>query len=141
MSPQSNVLQGALVILAGEDLSSLEDYLVVITHDSGTPEVLLPTSDDDQALYLIKSGDTDTNNVDLLPLEPGRNFRVKFKGTGSPGDMVVLADPSVSADKGKLRKLPTAAGTYRVHGWLEETAVDGQLALIRWSPQGNTTVN
>jgi len=135
---QTNVRQGDRTFLAGEDLSGKENYLVKLTHDGGTPEVLLPEAIDDQPLYLLLNGDTDGEVVDVRPLQPGYSMRIKFNGTGNPGDIVVLGDPT--SDAGKIRKLPTDAGTYRGLGWLEEQAVDEQEALIRFCPQGNITV-
>lgn len=138
---QTNIKDGDLVIIAGEDLTGKEDYLCMLTHDTGVPEVKLPTANDTQPLYLLLEVGEDTDNCDVRPLDPGKSVRIKFKSTGNPGDIVVLADVSVSADKGKVRALPSAAGTYRGLGWLEEAAVDGQLALVRICPQGNITVS
>lgn len=138
---QSNVQQGRIVRLAGADLSDKEDYLVELYDASNTPKFQLPDDQAAYALYLLISGDSSGENVDAEPPTPGKNYRVKFKGTGNIGDMVCLADISVADDKGKLRALPSTAGTYRVFGWLEEDAVDGQLALVRWVPLGNVTVS
>ncbi|MCX6553379.1 MAG: hypothetical protein NTY02_20630, partial [Acidobacteria bacterium] len=51
-----------------------------------------------------------------------------IKGAGNPGDLVCPAD---SGDVGKVKVQPTAAGSYRNVGILEEIAKDGQLALVR----------
>ena len=140
MSTQTNVQQGAIVVVAGEDLSSKEGYLVELYNDAGTAKARVPTSNDVQQLYLLDDDGESGANVTLLPLESGKSFRIEFEGTGAIGDIVVLADTAVAGDRGKVRELPTAAGTYRGLGWLEEAAVDGQQALVRCSPQGNVTV-
>lgn len=54
---------------------------------------------------------------------------------------LVLADPGTAADKGKVRVLPAAAGTYRVLAIAEEKGVDGQLVLCRPAMVGNVVVS
>ena len=54
---------------------------------------------------------------------------------------MVLADVATAADKGKVRVLPAAAGTYRGLGIAEQVGVDGQLVLVRPAPIGNITVS
>ena len=44
------------------------------------------------------------------------------------------------ADKGKVRVLPVAPGTYRGLGIAEQVGVDGQLVLVRPALIGNITV-
>lgn len=140
---QSNVQQGAVVHPSGVDLSGMEDYLVELYDDSGTAKFRLPASNDAQALYVLQDGgDASGDNVSAIPLEGGKNYRIKTNGTADAGDVFCLADgEGVAGDKGKIRALPAVAGTYRGLGWFEEAAVDEQLALVRWSPQGNITVN
>ena len=43
---------------------------------------------------------------------------------------LVLADASTAADKGKLRALPAAAGTYTVRAIAREAGVDTQHVLV-----------
>jgi hypothetical protein len=57
-----------------------------------------------------------------------------------PGDVLVLADCTLEADRGKVRALPTAAGTYRGLALAEEAGVDGQLVLARPAMIGNIVV-
>jgi len=140
MSKQSNVKQGPIQVLAGEDLSGLEGYLVELYNNSGVAAARVPQSVDTQPLYVLDDDGDEGEHVTLIPLDPGQQFRIKMEGTGSVGDIVVLADTSVAADRGMVRALPADAGTYRGLGWLEEAAVDGQLALCRILPQGNVTV-
>ena len=116
---------------AGENLTDKESFVVVLTHDGGTPEVVLPTAQSDQGIYLVKHGDSDGKLVDLDPLVPGKVQTAKLKGTCNPGDQLVLADETTPADAGKLRVLPAAAGTYMLHAQAEEAGVDGQIVRIR----------
>ncbi len=138
---QTNVKVGSLRVLAGEDLTGMADRLVVLTHDTGVPEVKLPTAVSDYALYLLLDAATDAALVDVAPIQAGANVRVVLKGTCNPGDVLVLADPSTAADKGKVRVLPTAAGTYRGLALAEEKGVDGQLVLCRPALIGPITVS
>ena len=50
---QSNTRVGDFRVLAGEDLTGKESYLVKLTHDSGVAEVLLPAANSDYALFLV----------------------------------------------------------------------------------------
>ncbi len=137
---QSNTRVGDIPVLAGEDLSDKEGRLVKMTHDSGVAEVLLPTANSDYALYVLIEGAADAASVSVRPIEAGRNIRVRLNGTCNPGDVLVLADVSVAADKGKVRALPSDAGTYRGLAIAEEAGVDEQLVLARPAMLGNITV-
>ena len=138
---QTNTRTGAIRVLAGEDLTDKEGRLVVMTHDTGVPEVKLPSAITDLAVYQLNDGAADAELVDVEPVEPGRNIRAVLKGTCNPGDSLVLADPGTAADKGKVRTVPAAAGTYRVLAIAEEKGVDGQLVLCRPAMIGNVVVS
>ena len=136
---QTNVQEGAIRILAGEDLTDKEGHLVVMTHDGGVPEVKLPTHVSDFALWVLDEEGEDADYVSILPLNPNRSIRVKLDSTCSPGDVLVNADPTAHA--GMVRKLPTAAGTYRGIAIALESGVDGQEVLCRPASLGNITVS
>lgn len=138
---QSNTRVGDIPVLAGEDLSDKEGRLVKMTHDSGVAEVLLPTDNADYALYVLIEGAADAANVSVRPIEAGRNVRLRLNGTCNPGDVLVLADTGTAADKGKVRALPSDAGTYRGLAIAEEAGVDEQLVLARPAMLGNITVS
>lgn len=141
MSSQSNTQSGAIVMASGEDLSTKAGYLAEIRNASGVAKAYLPDATTDLAFYLVTDGGAASgDNVTLLPFEPSRNHRVVLKGTCVPGDQLVLADPTTADDKGKLRKLPVTAGTYRVIAIAEESGADGQLTLARPAMVGNVTV-
>ena len=137
---QSNTRVGDVRVAAGEDLTGKEGFLAKMTHDSGVPEVLLPGSGVDYALYVVIEGAADTENVSVRPIEAGRNIRVKLDGTCNPGDVLVLADVATPADKGKVRVLPEDEGTYRGLAIAEEAGVDEQLVLARPAMIGVITV-
>lgn len=137
---QSNTRRGAFPVLAGEALAGLSARLLVLTHDTGIPEVKLPAANTDLAFYinLDEVADAELTNVEFL--NPEKTYRVTLKGTCNPGDQLVLADVGTAADKGKVRKLPVGAGTYRVIALAEEAGIDGQAVLIRPAFIGNVVV-
>ena len=138
---QSNTRVGDFRVLAGEDLTGKEGCLVKMGHDTGVPEVTLPAANSDLALYLLMEDGADGKLVTVRPVQPDRNVRLILKGTCNPGDVMVLADVATAADKGKVRVLPAAAGTYRGLGIAEQVGVDGQLVLVRPALIGNVTVS
>lgn len=141
MNPdQTNTKRGGFPVLAGEDLTGKRSRLVVLTHDAGVPEVKLPAANTDYAPYLLNEEGVDTALVEVDPLTTEKQVRVVLKGTCNPGDPLVLADVATPADKGKLRKLPVAAGTYRVVAIAEEAGVDTQHLKCRPSAIGNIVV-
>ena len=138
---QSNTRVGDFRVLAGETLTGMEARLVKLTHDTGVAEVKLPGANSDLALYILMEDGADGKLVTVRPVQPDRNVRLILKGTCNPGDVMVLADVATAADKGKVRVLPAAAGTYRGLGIAEQVGVDGQLVLVRPAPIGNITVS
>ncbi len=137
---QSDVQVGDIVVLAGESLTGKEGLLTVLTHDTGVAEVKLPAANGDYALYLLLDGGADGAHVSVRALEAGRNARLTLKGTCNPGDVLVLADVGTAADKGKVRALPAAAGSYRGLALAEEKGVDGQFVRVRPVMLGLLTV-
>jgi hypothetical protein len=137
---QSNTRVGDIRVLAGADLTGMEDRLVVMGQDGGVAQVTLPVANSDLALYVLTEDGDNGDLVAVRPLQPDRNVRVALKGTCNPGDVMVLADVATAADKGKVRALPAAAGTYRGLGIAEQVGVDGQLVLVRPAMIGNITV-
>ena len=138
---QSNTKVGDFMVLAGESLVGMEGRLAKLTHDAAVPEVMLPTTNSDYALYVVLEGGADATLVSVRPIEFGRTVRVTIKGACNPGDVLVLADVATSADKGKVRVLPATPGTYRGLAIAEEVGVDGQLVMFRPTLIGNITVS
>ena len=136
---QSNTQQGQIVLPAAVDLSGKEGLLVKIHNATNIAQFALPTADTDLALYVLTDGDAAGKNVAALPLSSDRNVRLRLKGTCAPGDVLVLADSS-GEDAGKVRALPTAAGTYRGLAIAEEAGIDQQLVKARPAMIGTLTV-
>ena len=140
MSKQSNTRTGKFSVLAGEDLTSKEGYLVKMTHDTGIPEVKLPAAITEITPFVVDEGSADAELSTVIPLAPDRNTRLKLKGTCNPGDQLCLA-AIAGADAGMVRALPASAGTYRVIAIAEEVGVEGQLVLARPCEVGNVVVS
>jgi hypothetical protein len=102
--------------------------------------MILPASLTANALYLILAGAPTGETGDFQPLTPDRNVRLPLIGTCNPGDTLVIADPSVEGQPGKVCALPSDAGTYRAIGIAEEKGVAGQLILVRPAALGLITV-
>ncbi|MBI5693659.1 MAG: hypothetical protein HZC55_26580 [Verrucomicrobia bacterium] len=120
---------GPFSVLAGEDLTGKRSRLVILTHDTGVPETKLPTANTADALYQLQEEGADATRVSIERFGPHRSFRVPLKDAVNPGDRLVLADVATAADKGKVRKLPVAAGTYRVLALAREAGVADQNVL------------
>jgi hypothetical protein len=129
---QSNTQEGDLLITANQNLSAYADVLVAPYNNGGTLVVTLPVANNDPAVYVLLYGAPVGGQATVRPLSPNRTVRVVAKGTGNPGDLLVLAD--VATDAGKVRSkagLTAGSGTYRVVGIAEEAFVDGQLVRTR----------
>lgn len=125
---QSNTQPGHKNYTADGDLRGREGFLHLLGYDG----LAIPEAQNDHAIYLLLEGADDAEQATAQALTTlDRNFRARAKGTGDEGDLLVLADPTTEADRGKLRALPTAAGDYRVFAVAEENFVDGQLVLAR----------
>lgn len=116
---------GPFDILAGADLTGKRSRLVVLTHDAGVPETKLPAAITDDAFYQLQEEGVDTARVSIERFGNHRDFRVPLKDAVNPGDRLVLA-AIAGDDAGKLRKLPAAAGTYRVLALAREAGVADQ---------------
>ncbi|QHI70478.1 hypothetical protein [Tichowtungia aerotolerans] len=138
---QSNVKFGPVTFPCGEDLTAASDHLAVLTHNLIGPWARLPSNQDDLALYLILEGAAADEAGYFLPLSPAANVRLPLIGSCLPGDKLVLADPSVEGQAGKVTVLPGAAGTYRVVAIAEEKAVADQLVLARPANLGTITIS
>ena len=133
---QSNTQAGQIVLNSSEDLQGKEGYLAKIINTSNVAEFALPEAVSDLALFAITDGGDEDENTAALPLSPERNVRLKLNGTCAPGDVLVLD----GTDLGKVKKLPTAAGTYRGIAIAEEVGADEQLVKARPAMIGNITI-
>jgi hypothetical protein len=100
----------------------------------------LPDSLTDPALYLVLEGAAADATGYFLPLSSAANVRLPLIGTCNPGDTLVIADPSVEGQPGKVTVLPEDAGTYRAVAIAEEKGIDTQLVLARPANLGTITV-
>ena len=132
---QNNTQVGPLPIIGTASLVGKENLLVKMTNASGTLNCVVPADIDDRVFGVVDDGKGAGEASSIVPLEPGRNLRVKLKGTCNPGDALVLADPSTPADAGKLRTVPAAADTYYILAFAEEVGVDGQKVKVRPAPR------
>lgn len=137
---QSNTQEGQIVLNSYEDLTDLEGQLVQIVNKSNVPAFALPDAVTDLALFVLTEGGEEDADSYAQPLSPDRNVRLRLNGTCVPGDTLVLEVPDGTND-GKVRKLPTVAGTYRGIAIAEEAGVDEQLVLARPAMIGNITVS
>jgi hypothetical protein len=132
---QSNTQEGDFLVTTNQNLSTYADVLVAPYNNGGTLVVTLPVANNDPAIYVLLYGAPSGAQATVRPLNPNRTVRIVAKGTGNPGDLLVLADGvTVPADAGKVRSkasLTTGSGTYRVVGIAEEAFIDGQLVRTR----------
>ncbi len=128
---QSNTQAGFIPHQTSENLTGHEGRLAV----PGETGLGKPLTAGSLALYLVIEvlGSTAVT-AQALPLD--HNVRIRAKGTGKKGDVLVLATPGESnADAGKVRTLPETAGAYFSPGIAEEDWADGQLVLTRPLPR------
>jgi len=132
---QSNTQEGDFLVTTNQNLSTYADVLVAPYNNGGTLVVTLPVANNDPAIYVLLYGAPSGAQATVRPLNPNRTVRIVAKGTGNPGDLLVLADGvTVPADAGKVRSkasLTAGSGTYRVVGIAEEAFIDGQLVRTR----------
>jgi hypothetical protein len=128
---QSNTQQGALPFPCGEDLAGKSGYLVKGARNAGGKFApILPTAIGDIPLFIVDEENTLGKDGTFIPLIPGEQRRIRLNGTCQAGDRLTLA-AIAGTDAGKLRKQPTAAGTYHLVAIAEEDGVDEQLILTR----------
>ena len=132
---QSNTQQGAVSFNSGEDLTGKEGYLATLVDGGSIAELLLPTAVGQLSLYVIDEGGAEDKESTVIPLVTGEDRRFMAKGTGSAGAVLVHADPSTPADKGKVRTVPATEGVYFSPGVAEEDFLDGQLIRTRVLPR------
>lgn len=131
---QSDTKAGEITVIAAADLSGLESRLVKLTSDGGVTKASLPATRRDIALFVVATGDIAGNEV-AIEAPSSTNVRIKAKGAGSAGGIVVLADPAIAADAGKVAAVPVTPGVYFSPGIAEEDFQDGQLVLVRPFPR------
>jgi hypothetical protein len=136
---QTNVKTGPVVFPCGEDLTGAADHIVVLSNNAGNPQIKLPTAQDDLVPYLVLEGSGAGENGSFQPLESTRNIRVPIVGPCNPGDTLILANPAIPGQAGKVTVLSALPGSYRGVGIAEEAGTNGQLLLLRPLPLGVIT--
>ena len=133
---QSDTKAGDIVVIASVDLTGNEGLLVKLISVGGITQAALPASQKDLAFYVVASG-TSAGGESAIEAPSLSNFRVKAKGAGAAGGILVLADPTASsgADAGKVIALPVTPGVYFSPGIAEEDFTEGQLVLARPLPR------
>lgn len=124
---QTNTKSGVFVDKAAENLTDKEGRIVTLSASG----VSLNASGSVVQPYLLVDGGVSGDSVAVQPLSPDQPVRIPLVGTCVKGDTLVVADPATTANKGAVRVLPAAAGTYGIVGLAEEAGVDGQTVLVR----------
>ncbi len=128
---QTNTIAGDKVFNAGSDFTGLAGRLAKLVNSGGVAVLSAIAALTDIPTFVVVDDNVVGKPVTGRPLSPGYNVRVTLKGACNPSDVLVIADPAVAADAGKVRVLPAVAGVYVQVGYAEETGADGQLLLFR----------
>lgn len=128
---QSNTQVGQIVLPAASDLTGMEGRLVGIIEVYNQARLNLQNNETNQnPLFVVVDGGAEGKSTAALPLSPDRNVRVRLEGACAAGAILVcssVAGPHI----GKVRELPTSAGTYVAVGIAEEPGIDEQLVKLR----------
>lgn len=140
MSSTNNAIQSdcqpdVRLLNSGADLTGMEGRLVVMQDGGSRAEVILPASQSALALFIVLAGEVEDKKSKLQSLLMPGNARILANGTGSAGAILVLADPSTPADKGKVITIPATEGVYFSPGIAEEDWVDEQHVKVRPFPR------
>lgn len=134
LEAQTNTKRGSRPINSGESLVDKEARLVMLADGGSVEEVVLPNAVTDVCPFVVLEGGAEDKNSTVLPLGSEQQVRIMAKGTGSAGDILVLAAIDGTED-GKVRTLPATAGQYFSPGIAEEDFADGQFVLVRPLPR------
>jgi hypothetical protein len=137
LNTQSNTQQGPRPFNSGEALTGKEGYLAVLVDGDSIPELLLPTTVSELALFIIDEGGALDKDSAAIPLVAGEERRIKANGSGSAGAILVLEAPGADPfpNKGKVRTIPATEGVYFSPGIAQEDFVDEQLVNVRVLPR------
>jgi len=144
---QGNTKAGAIPVIGNVDFTGKENLLTNIANNAGTPNLYFPAAATSTAFYIVDSGDIAGNVTWVEVPNTGDQCRLRAYGTGSAGDVLILASPTANAgaQKGMVRSTTgshapsSSSGTYFVFGYAEENFVDGQTVLARFIP-GTVTI-
>lgn len=129
MDRQNNTRLGILpIIVATTTLADKEGYLAKLSATGITPI----TAASDLGLYLVIQGAAVGAYAEVQALSPERNVRIRANGTGSKGNVLVLA---TAGDVGKVQAYAAQTGVLFSPGIAEEDWVDEQYVLVRPLPR------
>ena len=131
---QSNTQKGTRSYNSGIALVGLEGRLVKVVDGGSIAELLLPEAVSDVALFVVVDGGAIDTESQVIPLVPGDEIRIRAKGTGSAGAVLVQA-AIAGDDAGKVRTQPATEGVYFSPGTAAEDFVDGQLVKVNPMPR------
>lgn len=128
---QNDTKEGLITILATDNLTDKEGFLVKIENATPVPgQAALPDDNADFCLFVVSAGGAAGAYVDLQPLSPNRNVRVKTSGIIAAGEEVLLQAPGGTV----ITRTGAAADTYFSPGIAEEDCASGGFVKIRPFP-------
>jgi len=133
---QSDTRKGDLDFIGAVNFTGLENFLAKLANNGGTPNLYLPASAADIALYIVMSGDIAGNPTYVEVPETGENCRLFARGSGNAGDKLILAAvPAMGNISGTSNANPDVITTTAPHGLLvgENITITGVV--------GDTAVN
>jgi hypothetical protein len=124
---QSDTRTGDISLPANSNLTGKENYLVKIVNIAGVAGVDLPNSVDDEAVFILMSGDVQGNQVAVEAPSLNENCRVMVDSVNAivPGDKLALS-PNVP---GALYKPIAGAGAHQ-YTFIAEEAVAAGAVLV-----------
>lgn len=131
---QSNILSGSRKFNSGEALTDMEGRLVKLVDGGSIPELLLPEAVSDICLFVVGDGNGLDEESEVIPLEVGKEIRIRTNGVVAAGAVLVL-DAIAGANIGKVVTIPAVAGIYFSPGIAAEDAVDEQLIKVNPLPR------
>jgi hypothetical protein len=116
---QGDTRRGDLAVVGNVNFTGLENFLAKIGNNGGTPNLYLPASVADIALYIVMSGDIAGNQTGIETPDSGENCRLLARGTGNAGDKLILMDvPKVGVITGTSNATPDVITASAAHGLL-----------------------
>jgi hypothetical protein len=88
---QSNTHQGQIEVIAGDNLTGKEGYLVKVVDNAGTLNAYLPAAVTDEALFIVGEGAVAGALATLIPLVAGNQYRAYLGITTIVGGDKIVA--------------------------------------------------
>jgi len=117
---------------ANADLDTKQYYLV---EQVAGEKVDLPDNNADICIGVLLNKPKSGENASVRMLNSAGSCWMVASAAIAEGDLVVMADVTTAANKGKIRTLPTAVGTYYIVGKaLEAATADGDIIEVMLLP-------